>query len=88
MMIEEIRIEDDLDAMSGLAADLIANRAAIAVADHGTFWIAMSGGSTPVPLFHRLAEHTTFPWNETVIFQVDERLVGRESPTKILIVRP
>ncbi|XP_071751372.1 GDH/6PGL endoplasmic bifunctional protein [Centroberyx gerrardi] len=58
-----------------LAADVQA-AAEAAVSEGGTFHLALSGGSTPLALFHRLAlYHFSFPWRDTHVWMVDERCV-------------
>jgi len=50
----------------------IANQA---IAAHGVFRIALSGGSSPIPLYQVLAEAKNLPWSSTQLFLVDERFV-------------
>ncbi|KAM9814067.1 GDH/6PGL endoplasmic bifunctional protein [Neosynchiropus ocellatus] len=58
-----------------LAAD-IQEAADAAVLQGGVFHLALSGGSTPIALFHRLAlHHFSFPWRNTHVWMVDERCV-------------
>ncbi|KAM8916933.1 GDH/6PGL endoplasmic bifunctional protein isoform 1-T5 [Spinachia spinachia] len=58
-----------------LAAD-IQDAAEAAVRHGGVFHLAISGGSTPLALFHRLAlHHFSFPWSRTHVWMVDERCV-------------
>lgn len=58
-----------------LAAD-IQEAAEEAVHESGVFHLALSGGSTPLALFHRLAlHHFSFPWRNTHVWMVDERCV-------------
>lgn len=58
-----------------LAADL-QEAAEAAVREGGVFHLALSGGSTPLALFHRLARHHfSFPWTQTHVWLVDERCV-------------
>ncbi|XP_078104850.1 GDH/6PGL endoplasmic bifunctional protein [Sander vitreus] len=58
-----------------LAAD-IQEAAEAAVHEGGVFHLALSGGSTPLALFHRLAlHHFSFPWRNTHVWMVDERCV-------------
>ncbi|KAM9362071.1 GDH/6PGL endoplasmic bifunctional protein [Symphorus nematophorus] len=58
-----------------LAAD-IQEVAEVAVREGGVFHLALSGGSSPLALFHRLAwHHFTFPWRDTHLWMVDERCV-------------
>ncbi|MFH2124615.1 MAG: 6-phosphogluconolactonase [Pseudomonadota bacterium] len=49
------------------------------VAERGQATLAVSGGSTPIPLFARLAE-TELPWDKVTIALVDERWVDTGSP--------
>ncbi|KAM9410795.1 GDH/6PGL endoplasmic bifunctional protein [Pholidichthys leucotaenia] len=58
-----------------LAAD-IQEAAEAAVQEDGVFHLALSGGATPLALFHRLAlHHFSFPWMNTHVWMVDERCV-------------
>ncbi|KAK6321714.1 hypothetical protein J4Q44_G00086900 [Coregonus suidteri] len=58
-----------------LAADLQA-AAENAVREGGRFHLALSGGSSPLALFQRLARHHySFPWRDTHVWMVDERCV-------------
>ncbi|XP_053171056.1 GDH/6PGL endoplasmic bifunctional protein [Scomber japonicus] len=58
-----------------LAADL-QEAAEAAVHEGGVFHLALSGGSTPLALFHRLVlHHFSFPWRNTHVWMVDERCV-------------
>jgi 6-phosphogluconolactonase len=53
-----------------------------AVADHGVFYVALSGGSTPRALFAELAEEpysSQVDWERIQIFFSDERFVPPES---------
>ena len=49
------------------------------IAAHGRASLAVSGGSTPKPLFRRLSA-LDIPWQDVVITLVDERWVARSSP--------
>ncbi|XP_010003457.1 PREDICTED: GDH/6PGL endoplasmic bifunctional protein [Chaetura pelagica] len=63
------------DLISQLASDM-EKTASRAVAHTGQFHLALSGGSSPVVLFQRLARHHyAFPWKHTHIWLVDERCV-------------
>ncbi|XP_070965295.1 GDH/6PGL endoplasmic bifunctional protein [Oncorhynchus clarkii lewisi] len=58
-----------------LAADLQV-AAENAVREGGRFHLALSGGSSPLALFQRLARHHySFPWRDTHVWVVDERCV-------------
>ncbi|NXY49684.1 G6PE protein, partial [Ceuthmochares aereus] len=63
------------DLISQLASD-IEKTASRTVAHSGQFHLALSGGSSPVVLFQRLARHHyAFPWRHTHLWLVDERCV-------------
>ncbi|XP_060925383.1 GDH/6PGL endoplasmic bifunctional protein [Limanda limanda] len=58
-----------------LAAD-VQEAAEAAVREGGVFHLALSGGSSPIALFHRLVlHHFSFPWRDTHVWMVDERCV-------------
>ncbi|XP_020349391.1 GDH/6PGL endoplasmic bifunctional protein-like [Oncorhynchus kisutch] len=58
-----------------LAADLQV-AAENAVREGGRFHLALSGGSSPLALFQRLARHHySFPWRDTHVWMVDEQCV-------------
>ena len=42
--------------------------------------IALSGGSTPKPIYKALAQDKTIPWNHIQLFEVDERYVPADHP--------
>ncbi|KAF6726115.1 GDH/6PGL endoplasmic bifunctional protein [Oryzias melastigma] len=68
------------DLIERLAAD-IQGAAEAAVHQGGVFHLALSGGSTPLALFHRLAlHHFSFPWRDTHVWMVDERCVPPTEP--------
>lgn len=62
-------------------ADDIEAAAVRAVRRGGAFHLALSGGSSPVPLFQQLATgHYSFPWAHTHLWLVDERCVPLWDP--------
>ena len=65
------------------AADYVADRASEAVADHGAFTLAVSGGSTPHGMFVALSR-LDVPWSKTQIFQVDERVAPSDDAERNL----
>ncbi len=73
-----VRLEalPDAAAAARRGAELIAAAAREAVADRGGCAIAVSGGTTPVPMFAALADQDV-PWDELGIWQVDERIAPR-----------
>ena len=69
----QIEIHSDADAVALAAAKLIAKEARDAVATHGKFVIAVSGGKTPWVMLRHLAQQDV-PWKDVHVFQVDERV--------------
>uniref|UniRef100_A0A8C8S204 GDH/6PGL endoplasmic bifunctional protein n=1 Tax=Pelusios castaneus TaxID=367368 RepID=A0A8C8S204_9SAUR len=68
------------ELIAQLASDMEV-AAASAVARAGEFHVALSGGSSPVILFQRLAmHHYGFPWRHTHLWLVDERCVPLADP--------
>jgi len=58
------------------AAEILASAACDAVSRHGQFTLALSGGTTPRPLYELLAspaQTESIPWQDTQIFFGDER---------------
>ncbi len=72
---------DTIDAMSRAAAGRVCELARDSVAAHGSFTIALSGGSTPRALYERLTQspyREDVPWQQTHLFWGDERFVPRD----------
>ncbi len=64
-------------AMTALATDLLMQAKACA-RQFGSFHLALSGGSTPMPMYRRLMYDPLFrdlPWRQTHVWMVDERRV-------------
>ncbi|HEY8748804.1 MAG TPA: 6-phosphogluconolactonase [Tepidisphaeraceae bacterium] len=83
MTSSEIKVVADHAALVEEAADQIATAARIALADHQWFSIALSGGSTPEPVYSRLTEepyNTAIDWSRVRIYFGDERCVPPDSP--------
>lgn len=64
----------DADAASRRGAELIAEAAREAVGARGEFFLALSGGRSPWRMIALLGDMVEMPWDETRIFQVDERV--------------
>jgi 6-phosphogluconolactonase len=64
----------DADAASRRGAELIVAAAREAVTARGEFSLALSGGRSPWRMIALLGDMTEMPWDETRIFQVDERV--------------
>jgi 6-phosphogluconolactonase len=78
-----IEILPDADAVARRAAAHVAERSRAAVADHGRFTFAVSGGRTPWVMFADLADEDE-PWSRAAIYQVDERVAPAGDPDRNL----
>jgi 6-phosphogluconolactonase len=76
----EFQVFADSAELAAAAADLISATAAHAIAEHGMFSIALSGGSTPRAAYALLAAPGRVDWSRTQIFWSDERAVPPDSP--------
>jgi 6-phosphogluconolactonase len=73
----------DLDAMSMAAAHFFVAACHQAIARHGKFSVALSGGHTPEKLYELLASPAfskNIPWKKVFFFWSDERFVLHTSP--------
>jgi 6-phosphogluconolactonase len=78
-----ISVYPDLEALSRAAADLFAEKAALAVADHGRCAILLAGGTTPRGTYELLAREpfrNQVPWEGVHLFWGDERSVPPDDP--------
>src|SRR5882672_2388774 len=79
-----IRIVEVLPTPADLfhaAAEEFVRLGRAAIAEHGRFTVALSGGSTPRSLYSLLAkDHADFAWNQTFLFFGDERHVPPGHP--------
>ena len=82
-MRHEIRVLASPQAVAGSAAEYVAERVRAAVAGHGRFTFAVSGGHTPWAMFGELAE-VDVPWERVVLYQVDERIAPVGDPDRNL----
>jgi 6-phosphogluconolactonase len=78
-----IRVEvlPDEAAATAAASDAIAERILATIASGGRFAWAISGGTYPAPMFHRLGE-LDLPWASVDTWQVDERVAPRGDPDR------
>jgi len=77
----DIRIYSDLPSLEDAVAKHFLLATNQAVQQRGRALIALSGGSTPLGLFHLLgsdAYRTSLPWTQIHFFWVDERCVSAE----------
>ncbi len=82
-MRHEVREFVDADEAAGAAADFVADVARRRLARAGAFTLAVSGGSTPQKMFAAL-DGLDVPWEQTVFYQVDERVAPRGDPQRNL----
>ncbi|MCY7368007.1 MAG: 6-phosphogluconolactonase [Chamaesiphon sp.] len=78
-MIPEVRICPDRQTLIETAYTLIIERVRTALAERQSCSIALSGGSTPQPLYAALAL-ADLPWDRIHIFWGDERYVPASDP--------
>jgi 6-phosphogluconolactonase len=80
----ELEVAGDEKAASRRAAELIAAAGADAAQERGRFALAMSGGRSPWAMLAILGELGGMPWEQTELFQVDERVASPGSPDRNL----
>jgi 6-phosphogluconolactonase len=78
-MTQEVRICPDRQALVETAYTLIVERVRMAITQRQSCSIALSGGSTPQPLYAALAL-ADLPWDRIHIFWGDERYVPASHP--------
>ena len=78
----ELSVVQDAESLSRAAAQEFCRAAGEAVAAHGRFTVALSGGNTPRAAYALLAaEHKdSLPWDKIFIFFGDERHVPPDHP--------
>jgi 6-phosphogluconolactonase len=80
----ELEVLADERAAARRAAELIATAGAEAAAARGAFAFAMSGGRSPWAMLAILGELEQMPWEQTELFQVDERIAAPGSEDRNL----
>jgi 6-phosphogluconolactonase len=73
-MNKTVEIMTDQTALVARALELILSKLETAIAERGLFTIALSGGSTPKPLYEAIAKQN-LPWDKIHVFWGDERYV-------------
>lgn len=72
---------DTIEAFNKAHIEYILTYAKTCIAKKNTFYWAISGGTTPLPIFVELAKkEDALDWSKVHTFWVDERAVDRESP--------
>jgi 6-phosphogluconolactonase len=74
-----IEVLPDLAALVDRAYDYVLAQLQRAIAQRGQACIALAGGSTPKPLYERLAQ-ADLPWAQIQVFWGDERFVAPDHP--------
>jgi 6-phosphogluconolactonase len=82
-MDHELVTIPDAASLARRAAEFVAGRARAAVADHGQFSFAVSGGMTPWAMFAELGRHD-LRWESVWIYQADERVAPDGDPDRNL----
>ncbi len=78
-MMKQVEVLADKNALIQRSLELVVEKLQAAVAERGIFTIALSGGSTPRPLYEALAQQD-LPWDKVHIFWGDERYVPLSHP--------
>ena len=78
----EVEILPDPESVAARGAEVVAEHAGAAIADHDRFTFAVSGGRTPWAMFADLAGKLT--WEKVTIYQVDERIAPDGDPDRNL----
>jgi len=81
--VSTLEVLENAEAVAARAAEVVADTARAAVAEHGRFTFAVSGGKSPWEMFARLADED-MPWGQTSIYQVDERVAPVGDPDRNL----
>lgn len=79
VMKRKLEVLPDLNALLLRSQQLILSQIESAIKERGRFTMALSGGSTPKPLYAALAEQD-LPWDKIHLFWGDERYVPSDHP--------
>jgi 6-phosphogluconolactonase len=78
-MNKTVEVLPDQSALVARALELILSKIDTAIQQRGQFTIALSGGSTPKPLYEAIAKEN-LPWDKIHVFWGDERYVPPDHP--------
>lgn len=85
-MTLRVEVLPDAEAVAERGAEHISETAERAIAERGSFTLAVSGGRTPAPMFERLVG--MLPWERVTIYQVDERVApDRHADRNLTLLR-
>jgi 6-phosphogluconolactonase len=79
----KLEVVEDANAAAARTAELVAEVGAEAARERGSYGFAVSGGRTPWRMISLLTDEP-LPWQETSIYQVDERVAAPGSPERNL----
>ena len=82
-MKNNIIIANSMNVWIERGVDWILNQASISIRDQGRYALVLSGGSTPKPIYERLAQlevSQQLDWRKIYIFWGDERCVPPDDP--------
>ncbi|MBW4603261.1 MAG: 6-phosphogluconolactonase [Calothrix sp. FI2-JRJ7] len=78
-MNRKVEVLPDLPALIERSLSIILAKLSLAIEARGQFTIALSGGSTPKPLYEAIAAQN-LPWEKIHVFWGDERYVPPDHP--------
>lgn len=81
--MSEIKVYPDPHMLTEAAVDLIIDLAEESIGERGSFTVALSGGTTPAPVYRALSEpqiQKRMNWKRIHLFLGDERHVPRHHP--------
>ncbi|PSB18962.1 6-phosphogluconolactonase [Phormidesmis priestleyi ULC007] len=78
-MTKIVEVLPDLEALIDRALAIVLDKLNAAVTERGIGTIALAGGSTPKPLYEKLAAQS-LPWDKIHVFWGDERYVPADHP--------
>jgi 6-phosphogluconolactonase len=78
--MRKLEVPGDKKATLEFAVNHWLTSASEAIKDHGAFYVALSGGSTPKAIYEALSKHTDLDWSKVYLFWSDERDVPPSDP--------
>ena len=75
---DEVIVQPNRSELAETAAGMVAAASLISIEQRGAFNVALAGGSTPGPVYERLATVPDIDWKRWRIFWSDERCVSPE----------
>jgi 6-phosphogluconolactonase len=78
-MQKKVEVLPDLAALIERSLNITLSKIQTAIAERGLCTIALSGGSTPKPLYEAIAQQN-LPWDKIHVFWGDERYVPADHP--------